>query len=41
MAESPGGGGKIPLLPDFVKRVGRKSMAVENFQGKRFTYPLD
>jgi lysine 2,3-aminomutase len=37
----PGGGGKIPLLPEYV--VGEKNgkLLVKNFQGKIFRYPLD
>ncbi|MCX5902546.1 MAG: lysine 2,3-aminomutase, partial [Proteobacteria bacterium] len=37
----PGGGGKVPLLPEYV--VGEKdgNLLVRNFQGKIFRYPLD
>lgn len=41
MIDLPGGGGKIPLLPDYVKETGENTMVVENYQGERFTYPLN
>jgi len=41
MIDLPGGGGKVPLLPDYVKATGKNRMAVENFRGERFSYPLD
>jgi lysine 2,3-aminomutase len=41
MIDLPGGGGKIPLLPDYVKETREDTMVVENYQGERFTYPLN
>ncbi len=41
MIDLPGGGGKVPLLPDYVREVRKRDMVVENFRGERFTYPLD
>ena len=41
MIDLPGGGGKIPLLPDYVKETREDAMVVENYQGKRFIYPLN
>ena len=37
--DAPGGGGKIPLLPDYV--VGREpgSLLLRNFEGKVYRYP--
>ena len=40
MIDLPGGGGKIPLLPDYIKEIGEENMVVENYRGERFTYPL-
>ena len=41
MIDLPGGGGKVPLLPEYIKSIGESDMTVENFQGERFRYPLD
>ncbi|MDO8519682.1 MAG: lysine 2,3-aminomutase, partial [Deltaproteobacteria bacterium] len=36
--DAPGGGGKIPILPDYiVKKEGRK-VVLKNYEGKEFTY---
>ncbi len=37
--DAPGGGGKIPLLPNYV--VGKKDgdIILSNYQGKHYTYP--
>jgi lysine 2,3-aminomutase len=39
--EAPGGGGKIPMLPEYV--IGRegKDLLLRNFEGKIFRYPDD
>jgi lysine 2,3-aminomutase len=34
----PGGGGKVPLLPQYVEKWG-KEVVFRNYQGKRFVYP--
>jgi lysine 2,3-aminomutase len=36
----PGGGGKIPLLPEYVAGEKNGNLLVRNFQGKIFRYPL-
>lgn len=36
----PGGGGKIPLLPEYIKQMGENELVVENFEGKTFKYKL-
>jgi lysine 2,3-aminomutase len=36
----PGGGGKIPLLPEYVVGEENGKLLVRNFQGKVFSYPL-
>jgi lysine 2,3-aminomutase len=38
MIDLPGGGGKVPLLPEYVKRVDNDNLVVENYQGKKFSY---
>ncbi|MFH1155983.1 MAG: KamA family radical SAM protein [Pseudomonadota bacterium] len=40
MIDLPGGNGKIPLVPDYVKSLSRDSALVENFQGRLCTYPF-
>ena len=34
--DAPGGGGKIPLNPDFVKKFGENSILLNNFLGKTY-----
>ncbi len=36
----PEGGGKVPLLPDYVRNTDKTSLTVENFEGKSYIYPL-
>jgi len=40
MIDLPGGGGKIPLLPDYVKRKDPKGWRIRNYRGEVFEYPL-
>jgi len=40
MIDLPGGGGKIPLLPEYVLETGSQELKVRNFEGEVFTYPL-
>lgn len=37
--DAPGGGGKIPLNPDYVVEVTDERIVLRNFEGKTFTYP--
>jgi lysine 2,3-aminomutase len=37
--DAPGGGGKIPLLPDYVVRFTKKEVVLRNFEGKEYRYP--
>ena len=37
--DAPGGGGKIPLLPDYVKEISSEGISLFNYQGKEFFYP--
>ncbi|MBU1713378.1 MAG: KamA family radical SAM protein [Proteobacteria bacterium] len=39
MIDLPGGGGKIPLLPEYIKSVSDGKIMVENFKGEIFSYP--
>ena len=38
--DAPGGGGKIPILPNYVKEINENGIVLINYQGKEFTYPL-
>lgn len=37
--DAPGGGGKIPLNPNYVVSRDREKVVVRNYEGKQFTYP--
>ncbi len=36
--DAPGGGGKIPLLPEYVVKITDKEVVLRNYTGKRFKY---
>lgn len=38
--DAPGGGGKIPINPDYVKEITATEIVLQNFQGKEYRYPL-
>lgn len=37
--DAPGGGGKIPLLPDYVAEVTPEGYVLRNYEGRHFLYP--
>lgn len=37
--DAPGGGGKIPLLPDYVEGREEQGLILKNYEGRRFSYP--
>ena len=37
--DAPGGGGKIPLLPEYVQGRNGHNLLLKNYEGKSFTYP--
>lgn len=39
VVDAPGGGGKIPLQPDYVVSRGKGKIALRNYEGKIFEYP--
>ncbi len=41
MIDLPGGGGKIPLLPEYVKDVIDGKLKIKNYKGEFFEYPLN
>jgi len=36
--DAPGGGGKVPLLPEYVESITDDEVIFRNYQGERFTY---
>jgi lysine 2,3-aminomutase len=38
--DAPGGGGKIPINPEYVKEITDSEIILNNFQGKEYRYPL-
>jgi len=36
--DSPGGGGKVPLLPDYVQSIDDEQVVMHNYEGKRHVY---
>jgi lysine 2,3-aminomutase len=37
--DAPGGGGKVPVNPDYVERVSDDEVVFRNFEGETFRYP--
>lgn len=38
--DAPGGGGKIPITPDYVREITDREIILTNFEGKEYRYPL-
>jgi lysine 2,3-aminomutase len=38
--DSPGGGGKVPINPDYVESITDQEVVFKNYEGKTFRYPL-
>ena len=38
--DAPGGGGKIPILPEYVQAVTDNEVVLRNYAGEEFRYPL-
>ncbi len=38
--DAPGGGGKVPINPDYVESVSDDEIVFRNYEGKRYRYPL-
>jgi lysine 2,3-aminomutase len=41
VVDAPGGGGKVPLNPDYVESVSDSEIIFRNYEGRRFAYPRD
>jgi len=39
--DAPGGGGKVPINPQYVERITDNEIILRNFQGRIYRYPLD
>lgn len=39
VVDTPGGGGKVPLVPDYVERWDAERLVVRNHRGDRYEYP--
>ncbi len=37
--DAPGGGGKIPLMPEYVQKMDENEVVLRNFEGKEYRYP--
>jgi lysine 2,3-aminomutase len=37
--DAPGGGGKIPINPNYIKNEGKDLIEMKNFEGETFSYP--
>jgi lysine 2,3-aminomutase len=38
--DAPGGGGKVPINPDYVEKITETEVVFRNYEGQRFHYPL-
>jgi hypothetical protein len=38
--DAPGGGGKIPILPEYVESITDKEVVLRNYAGEVYRYPL-
>jgi lysine 2,3-aminomutase len=38
--DAPGGGGKVPINPEYMEEINDKEVVFRNFEGKQFRYPL-
>jgi lysine 2,3-aminomutase len=37
--DAPGGGGKVPINPDYIVQRNSERVIIRNFEGKTFEYP--
>ncbi len=38
--DAPGGGGKVPINPDYVESITDEEVVFRNYEGREFRYPL-
>lgn len=39
--DAPGGGGKIPINPEYIQRITDEEIVMRNYEGKEYRYPLN
>ena len=39
--DAPGGGGKVPINPEYVESISDNQITLRNFQGRLYQYPLN
>jgi lysine 2,3-aminomutase len=40
VVDAPGGGGKVPINPEYIERITDREVVFRNYEGKTFHYPL-
>ena len=38
--DAPGGGGKVPINPEYIESIGDDEIVFRNYEGKQFRYPI-
>jgi lysine 2,3-aminomutase len=38
--DAPGGGGKVPINPDYIESISDREIVIRNYEGHLFRYPL-
>ncbi len=38
--DAPGGGGKVPINPEYLEKITEEEVIFRNYEGRRFSYPL-
>ncbi len=38
--DAPGGGGKVPINPDYIETINEDEIVLKNYEGQTFRYPL-
>ena len=39
--DAPGGGGKIPINPEYIESITDNEIVLRNYEGNQYSYPLD
>jgi lysine 2,3-aminomutase len=40
MIDLPGGGGKVPITPGYIRRIKGKELVIKNYLGHEYMYPI-
>jgi len=40
VVDLPNGGGKVPLVPEYIVRKTSEKWIIRNYMGKRYEYPI-